>query len=348
MYLEAAKKRGSIKEILPEINDNGSISEMWENIPISPSSNKISIGAGDGSFNKKKFLAFTFYAVGCESLVFDDEFVKIDDSILDTIEHHHNIDDLLRLYMGVLETKNAIKTIEGFNIDYYLFDGSLLGDLIRPFPSGINISKSMRNEILDMALEELKENIRFFNFKLQAPRIIEKYYNIHRDKTNYIMFLTSIEQLLLLKQLLKYKKKIIAVSKTSTNRDLFRSNIPDISIFDKYTNGKSGISKIIYKKVANEVKYNFLVENEFFKDLIFTIFYLRLDDNKNVLKVELPYRASRDEVLEIVKNIKKYSTDGYPYLLKKAHNDVVITNRDMDSLAAMVNLREKIGREMLR
>lgn len=345
LYLEAAKKRGIIREILPDIGDKGSISKMWDEISFSASSEEISIGAGDGSFNKKKFLAFTFYAVGAESVIFDGEFQTMDDSIIDTIEHSPFIDDLLRLYMSVLETKSAVKTLQYFDIDYYMVDGSLLGDLIRPFPMGISIDRKTREEILDAGLDELREKTRIFNSKLEAPRIIDRFYK--NNIMNYKMFLTSIEQLLLLKELFNHREKIIAVSKTSTNRDLFNSNIPDISIFDKYTK-KAGMSRIIYKKVSDEVKYNFLVENEFFKSMVFTVFYLRLEDNRNVLKVELPYEASKKEILEIIKKIKKYSSEGYPYLLKKAHNDVVISTKNMETLTSIVNLREKIGREMLR
>ena len=73
----------------------------------------------------------------------------------------------------------------------------------------------------------------------------------------------------------------------------------------------------------------------------------RLEDNKSVLKIELPYEASRDEVYSIVEKIKKYSTDGYPYLLNKAHNDVVITDRNIKELIKIAKINEKTNREML-
>ncbi len=40
---------------------------------------------------------------------------------------------------------------------------------------------------------------------------------------------------------------MIAISKSSSNNDIFHSNMPDIAIFDKYTQ-KEGISKVIRKK----------------------------------------------------------------------------------------------------
>ncbi len=347
LYLEAAKKRDSFKEIIPEVEKEGNISELWENIPITPISTDFPLAAGDGSFNKKQFLAYNFYAIGCESVIYDDEITKIDDSFIGSMEYTHYIHELLRNYMSIFELKSAVKTLKHYDIDYYLVDGSLFGDLIRPFPTGLKLSKEKRKEILEDSLEELQDNVRYLNFKLDAKRIAEKKYEGYEDKTDRIMFLSSIEQLIILKQLLKNNRKIIAISKTSTNRDIFKSNIPDISIFDKYTK-KEGISKIIYKKVADDIKNDFFIENEYFKNQIFTIFYLRLEDYKNVLKVELPYRATHEEILDLVKKLKRYSADGYPYLLKKAHNDVTITNKDMNKLASIVNITEKIGREMLK
>ena len=70
-------------------------------------------------------------------------------------------------------------------------------------------------------------------------------------------------------------------------------------------------------------------------------------DYKNVLKVELPYEASMAEIEEIATKLKKFSINGYPYLLKKAHNDVVISDKNIKELINIAKVREKSGREML-
>ena len=347
LYVEAARKKDSLRNIEIEIDSQSTISNRWENIQIKPSSQEFSLAAGDGSFNKKKFLSFTFYAVGCESIIYDGELHKLEAAEIDNIPHHEFIDYLLRTFMGVLELKYAIKSIEDMEVDYYLYDGSLFGDLIRPFPNGVSISKTKQQEILDKTIDELREGVEYFNSKIYSLKLIRNYYANNPKQFDNTMFLSSIEKLILLKNLLANKRRIISISKTSTNCDMFNSNVPDMALFDKYTK-KSGISDIYYKKVSKEVKHKFPVENDYFKDLEFTIFYLRLDDYKNVIKVELPYRATREDILDIVEKLKKYSADGYPYLLKKAHKEVVITNRNMDELASILNVNEKIGREMLR
>ena len=97
----------------------------------------------------------------------------------------------------------------------------------------------------------------------------------------------------------------------------------------------------VYEKAA------FQYYNDFFKGLTFTIFYVRLQDNKNVLKVELPYKASKKEVFEIIRKINVLSVQGYPYLLNKAHNDVVITDRNIRELLKIAKIYETTNREVM-
>jgi NurA-like 5'-3' nuclease len=161
----------------------------------------------------------------------------------------------------------------------------------------------------------------------------------------YNLHLASIEKIILLKEILQYRKKIISISKTSSDNSLFHWNIPDIAFLDKNTQ-KQGISLIkndfkVYEKAA------FPYFNDFFKSLTFTIFYVRLQDNKNVLKVELPYRASNQEVFRIIEKINVLSVQGYPYLLNKAHNDVVITDMNIRELLKIAKIYETTNREVM-
>lgn len=166
----------------------------------------------------------------------------------------------------------------------------------------------------------------------------------------YNLYLSSIEKLLVLKEVLKKNKKIISISKTSSSNDLFHSNAPDIGILDQFTE-KQGISKLIHKKVETSTAVPFPVYNDFFNGLWFTIFYVRLKENKNILKVEIPYYVEDkddDEITEIVEIIKRDAAEGYPYLLNKAHNDVVITNKHVDELLKISRIYETTNREQLR
>ncbi|OWT32928.1 hypothetical protein BGI41_05045 [Methanobrevibacter sp. 87.7] len=301
LYEEAAKKRGIIKEEIEEIdNSNFDINKFWNFDYIEPSNNnELKIAAGDGSYSSKKFLGFNIYAVAALGLIFDGKKLdSIENVELDATYHQKFFTDKLRAKMSIFEIENAISAINDKKVDYYMIDGSLLGDIIRPAPNDTELQK---------------------------------------------LYIEKLDNLV---KILKYKRKMIAVSKTSTANEYFGSNIPDMSIFERF-NKMEGYSNPIYINVDNQVKREFIIHNTFFKSLNFTIFYVRLDDYKNILKVELPYKADKDEVEEIISIIKRDSIEGYPYLLRKAHQDVIIRHKDIIDLSKILGLYEKTGREML-
>jgi len=348
LYIKAASKRGSIKEIIPELEGNSIVSDNWSEKNITSSDDEFSIGAGDGSFNKKKFLGFNFYAVAAESLIFDGQLKTIEQSDIDRFPYLSYLDEFLSNYMSIFELKCCLSSLEEYNVDYYLIDGSIYGDLQNPFPKGVETSAKAKKELISATLNDFEEMVKNPSDKsVYSPKLFNKYFKIYPEyKYPYTLYLTTIERLVVLKEILKNSRKMIAISKSSSNNDIFHSNMPDIAIFDKYTQ-KEGISKVIRKKVSKDINTTFPVFDEFFKDLKFTIFYLRLADYKNVLKVELPYEASMAEIEEIATKLKKFSTNGYPYLLKKAHNDVVISDKNIKELINIAKVREKSGREML-
>lgn len=421
LYTEAIKKKGTIHDKIKEYdNPNFKVSNFWNDEEIHLCDDDLIIAAGDGSKNEKKLLSFYFYAISAESLIYNKRLSKIESSDINTMSHGKFAKDRIRNYMGLFEVKNALKAIKTFDVDYYLYDGSLLGDLIRPSPIENEIPQSIRYDILDLAEDKLNKEIKSIenhdvkiysnelghdlkddfesiqknniNKKNTIKNTIKNNININKkndikmnsiNQNNSIAnnisvnnnsitekdsinnkdtidesftlenvenYLENIEKLLALANLLKYKDKIIAISKTSIANDYFKSNIPDMAIFDKYIDnqvtGYSYPPKYSPDK-DNQLKREFPVENEFFKSLIFTIFYVRLEKNKNILKIELPYKANEERIKEIIGIISKDCTDGYPYLLKKAHHDVVIKKNDIEQLSNIIGIYEKSGREML-
>ena len=421
LYTEAIKKKGTIHDKIKEYdNPNFKVSDFWNDEEIPLCDDDLIIAAGDGSKNEKKLLSFYFYAISAESLIYNKRLSKIESSDINTMSHGKFAKDRIRNYMGLFEVKNALKAIKTFDVDYYLYDGSLLGDLIRPSPIENEIPQSIRYDILDLAEDKLNKEIKSIenhdvkiysnelvhdlkddlesiqknniNKKNTIKNTIKNNININKkndikmnsiNQNNSIAnnisvnnnsitekdsinnkdtidesftlenvenYLENIEKLLALANLLKYKDKIIAISKTSIANDYFKSNIPDMAIFDKYIDnqvtGYSYPPKYSLDK-DNQLKREFPVENEFFKSLIFTIFYVRLEKNKNILKIELPYKANEERIKEIIGIISKDCTNGYPYLLKKAHHDVVIKKNDIEQLSNIIGIYEKSGREML-
>ncbi|WP_407414119.1 DNA double-strand break repair nuclease NurA [Methanobrevibacter sp.] len=349
MYIKALNNRRYIQPE-PEKNSDFSLDGKWFDRPFAKSNKDFSIAAGDGSFNIKKFLMFNYCPVSAEALIYDGDLKNIEQSEIFEMEHVPFIKELIPNYMSIFELKCCLKAINEYDVDYYLFDGSIFGDLQNHYPKGAKQPADLKEKLDGGVLSYFVDKVNdLSNLDLSFP-LIKKQVYAHPSKELdevYDLYLSSIEKLLVLREVLKSNKKVISISKTSSNNDLFRSNAPDIGILDQLTQ-KQGISDIIRKKVESSIAVPFPVFDEFFSKLWFTIFYVRLEENKNVLKVELPYWAEDDEVAEIIEIIKRDSAEGYPYLLNKAHNDVIITNKHVDELLKISRIYETTNREQLR
>ncbi|MCR5026035.1 MAG: DNA double-strand break repair nuclease NurA [Methanobrevibacter sp.] len=356
LYYKALNNRRYLQPE-PEKKDKSFLEEKWFDKSFKKSEKEFVIAAGDGSFNIKKFLMFNYCPVGAEALIYDGDIKQIEQAEIFEINHIPFIKELISNYMDIFELKCCLKAINDYDVDYYLFDGSLFGDLQNPYPKWVKQPsdvKHLNEGVLKLFTEKIND---LSNLDLSFPEIKKRIFvhvsgegsDNYGDEIDdvYNLYLSSIEKLLVLREILKNNKKIISISKTSSNNDLFQWKAPDIGVLDQFTN-KEGISKIIYKKVETDIKVPFPVYNDFFNRSWFTIFYVRLDENKNVLKVELPYYAEEDEVQEIVEIIKRDATGGYPYLLNKAHNDVKITNKHVEELLKIGKIYEKTNREQLK
>lgn len=349
LYIKALNNRRFIKPE-PEKNSDFSLDGKWFDRPFAKSNKDFSIAAGDGSFNIKKFLMFNYCPVSAEALIYNGDLKSIEQSEIFEMEHVPFIKELIPNYMSIFELKCCLKAINEYDVDYYLFDGSIFGDLQNHYPKGAKQPEDLREKLDGGVLKYFTDTVNdLSNLDLSFP-VIKKQIYAHPSKELdevYDLYLSSIEKLLVLREVLRSNKKVISISKTSSNNDLFHSNAPDIGILDQFTQ-KQGISDIIRKKVESSIAVPFPVFDEFFSKLWFTIFYVRLEENKNVLKVELPYWAEDDEVAEIIEIIKRDSAEGYPYLLNKAHNDVIITNKHVDELLKISRIYETTNREQLR
>ena len=344
LYEKAIAIRGSVKDYESKIDVEKIIDKHWESISFSKSQENFTIGAGDGSFNKKKFLTYNLCAIGAESLIYDGKLKKIEDSDIYRVNHVSFLDELLSNYMSVYELKCALRTINDYHIDYYMVDGSILGNLQNPIPRSVEQPKNLKENINGILLDNFHTRFGITLYGLASHDIRKKRFpNIGDDLEMYNLHLSSIENLIILRELLKNNKKLISISKTSSETELSKSNIPDIAFFDKFTDSE-GMSTIIHPKVKNTY---FPYFGNFFKKLNFSICYVRLEKNKNVFKLEVPYYAGKDEMIKIIEKIKKLSVQGYPYLLNKAHNDVVITDRNMKELIKIAKIYETTNREML-
>ena len=348
---KAIAKRGLFIDTVSDVDIKSQLEYKWFDRNIGESKSDFTIVAGDGSFNKKKFLTTNFCAVGAESIIYDGEIKKLDDSDIFNISHVTFLDELLSNYMAIYELKCALRALKNYDVDYYMLDGSILGDLENAYPRSAKLPAKLRENLDDSLLHEFERRLSISEYGMVFPQIRDslKLFELpKREDVNimeqYNLQLASIEKLILLKEILKYRKRIISISKTSSDNDLFTWNIPDIAFLDKFTS-KQGMTIINEKQVYKNAAFPFY--NDFFKSLTFSIFYVRFENNKNVLKVELPYKASKDEVFEILRKINVLSVQGYPYLLNKAHNDVVISDKNMKELMKIAKIYETTNREVM-
>ena len=349
LYEKAITKRGLVFNVESSANIENQLEGRWFDRTINKSKLEFSIGAGDGSFNKKKFLTANFCAVDAESVIYDGSGIKkIEDCDIFNIPHVSFLRELLSNYMAIYELKCALRTIKEYDVDYYLFDGSILGDLDNAYPRGAKqpsqISDNLNKNFIDDFQKEIEHHKYGFAFTSIRDRFDLSSEDEFKKIEEYNLYLASFEKLILLKELMKYRKKIISISKSSADNSIFRWNFPDIAFLDLFTR-KQGLSFKKEHEVHKEATFPFF--SEFFKSLNFTIFYLRLEDNKNVFKVELPYKASNEEIFRIIEMLKVFSVQGYPYLLNMAHNDVVIKDKNMDELLKIAKIYQKTNREML-
>jgi NurA-like 5'-3' nuclease len=347
LYEKALKKRDDINHKLEEIESlQIDASGQWVDYPIKESNLDKNIAAGDGSINKRRFLPFIFYAIDAEGIIHTTTGLKrVESSEIDIISHHKYVEDRLRSYMGIFEIKNALRLFKEHDVDLFLFDGSILGNLIRPFPIEKELKEHVKEKIREKYLPLLEEEIKSSDVEITSSKFADIIADEFNDQTEPMIYLENLENIVVISEFIKQNKKIVAISKTSTSNEYFNLKVPDMAIFDMYSK-KQGYSKPRHSTVS-DVKRDFPVRNDFLNSLTFTIFYARLEDYKNILKFELPYYAKEEDIKDLLKDIKNISAEGYPLLLKKAHDDVVIRKNDLENLSKIIGFREKSGREML-
>ena len=183
LYAEAIKKKGQINDELEKFDESKiQVEEKWNSEEIVPTENNVIIAAGDGSVSKKKYLSFNFYAVAAESLIYDGKLETIETVEIDTIPHQPFVDNRLRNKMAIFEIKNAIRALNKYEIDYYLDDGSLMGDLIRPSPSANKLSKSQRDKIISKVQEAVRADIENDEGNIKSFKFREEFSDLFEDE----------------------------------------------------------------------------------------------------------------------------------------------------------------------
>ncbi|MBE6487823.1 MAG: DNA double-strand break repair nuclease NurA [Methanosphaera stadtmanae] len=389
LYLKSIEKKQEITEIFNQLHkdiDVENVLEDYNKYPFKPEKQTKTFIATDGSQNSKKFMSCFIYVIGSKTIVSKEnnllkEYEGSDILTLPTTQSQR-LNKTLSRQMDILEYKSTIKTLQKYpdKIDYIYMDGSVLGKLQNfriTNELDVSVERLLKGQIMSFEDDLIKGD---FKVELKYPNIKGILYNNitkmleekDSEKTfkdieyDVIEYYEQLELLACIRHLIKYYHgKIIGISKTSTTRRFFNEQIPDAAVLD-YVTTESGYTN---PKHTKEVKTIITVDDTFKRPLNYPLYndeiphynfitlFARFKDRRNVLKIEIP-AIDNKEAEDIMKNIKSIlddistsCTEGYPHILKKIHNEVVIKNKDVERIInKFTTIREngeKTGRDML-
>ncbi len=339
----ALKKRHLVKvHQIPvkELEDRVRKRKIWiDKIPEGKPIHLLS--AVDGSRNKKTYAGYVVYAVGGCSVRFKEGVMDGEDytAEIDLLKPEEYSDSRLRVLMGIVEAKQALREIENSS-EVVLLDGSIVGDFLRPVVFNTEISDRGKEWALN-SFEKLKE-------KFDLNRINSKdFYGDAEERFSGREFPVVVGFLEYLEYLYSYYKlteegkgKIISVSKRSNSWSYKLDPIlPDIAVLN-LINLPPGYSQP-YKSDLKDKKFSFPGEfEELLSEKEFTTFYFKL--KRGIYKCETDM-----DVEDALKILSYYEVDGYPFPLKEAHVRVKITNEDIEEIVKILRHRGITGREAL-
>ena len=345
------------KELIEKIrnlqNENHKDNAIAHWIPYNPQKNEeCNIASEDGSYNYIEYKGFVLYAVASVGFSFNNKSLTSSKNVdIDILHPYRYTEERLRFYMSILEKNVALKILHENEIDFFLLDGSILGDLIRPAAFERAPSLKEREIIIKDYISEIKSKLtnKEFSYIKSKQYVNEIYKSNLTSSINSIIYLEYLENLLTLKELLSFRDKIIGISKRSQSTSYFENPFyPDIAIFEQFCR-EPGFSKpmSVEMEFLDNYKRRFPILDQEIREIPLTVFYARFGKNKPVLKFEYVGKPDAEQVKHIMNKLAFSIVEGYPYLLKKAHNKVIIRNKDMAQIANILGIKEKTGREML-
>jgi hypothetical protein len=124
-------------------------------------------------------------------------------------------------------------------------------------------------------------------------------------------------------------ENISFVAKTSTGNSILHGIVGDMYYFTRATSS-SGFSSPVHDRNG------------------ITVTYVRLSDHTPVLRVEVPGAANNEDIMRVMDMLSKRAYDGYPYVLRVAHERCKISNSDMEIIEGALGLSgEASSREVL-
>ncbi len=367
---------------LPDINEEHLKQQAYNNWnSYTPRSKPVFAIAEDGSVNKKKYLGFYLFSV-CGYSYGDDGNSPYEATVgeigISVIKNTERVDSYFKLLMYLSELKALLKLAKRVKPQVLLIDGTLTSKFIIPAPkTGWFTKKEFSGRLAELSgeliplLKEILYNYDIAAFsdevEKQVIHLAERGLNVKPTKDIVEAFLSKLayfEYFLLLYDLfysLDWHPIIIGVAKTSSDTEIFKASIPDISVFYRFIED-TGYSKPLTvafeskaKSLSQEWEFSQVFEKRekqkanALRDVSIKFFYARYDA-RNISLLEVYEDPENPSVKpeEILNYLNYLSVNGYPFFLIKADREARITNKDMELIESILGLqRELKGREQL-
>jgi len=368
-YFYILSRKEEISKLIERINreidyKKQILNDCWISCNFQGNGADYTFGGGDGSFNKIDYINLCLYLVGSVSYT-----NKVGERLENSISFwepgivlpYRYVEYRLKLYMINMELKTALWNLENRDIDYYLFDGSLYSLIIQTHTYGGRINGEIKEdygEILDYYRDYKKEIKNEIYQDLAANRLTPVTTTVRNAEDEKLrIILEQVEYIVLLREIVeKYRDKFIGVSKTSkmsiyfkryngNGNSLFKT-LPDIGIFSSVEG--TGYSKPINLADRKEVEYNIYYSIHYLKRFhlhIPQLYYqfVRLDSRGGVLNIT-SFKKLEEKFFT---NLNEISVGGYPYILRRSHEDVKISDKDMEICAKLLKLYDSRDRDMV-
>lgn len=353
-----------IKGIKREIDYNKRIvynNNSWISCNFEGNGCEYTFAGGDGSFNRIDYTDFCFYVVGSVSYT-NRVGEKLEDSISSwepgIVIPYKYMEYRLKLYMINMELKTALWNFENKDIDCYLFDGSLYsliiqthiyggrinGEIIKSYEEIVEYYKNYKKDIKNEIYEDLSNN--------KLTPLTDTVRNI--EDNNLRVILEQVEYIVLLREIIKnYGDKFVGISKTSKmsiyskkyndGTSIFKT-LPDMGIFSiiEGTGYSKPVNLADKKEVDNDIYYNIHYLKRFNFDINELYYqFVRLDRRGGVLNITSFKKLDENFFI----NLRDISMRGYPLILKKSHDEVKISDKDMKKCAKLFKLYDSRDRD---
>ncbi len=336
--------KGNYEEV-PELDDG-----KWHPFPDNISEKPLI--AVDGSYNytiRNVDMVFALTGLAYVKIGdgFKDEGISFVGKMEKNILRNKNLSEFLSMWMRLAEIKNLLKILKNLddNGEYMvLMDGSFISDVISPQPTYDWIKhldvKYDEVEDLEGELKGLIKDIKgaFWDEDFVFVRFAERFRNERLPIYVYAnALLLYYEYLSAIELLVSLQNPIFFITKDSFLSEYVKKwnvkgFITDQVMFNICTLGKKGYAEPI--EASLEEKKRELPEDfvEILDIYIYQTFVRFSPSSTSTYKVEI-LNVEPENIGKFLGYIARLSLEGYPLPLTWVHKNVVITHKDMESIA---------------